>query len=167
MAPRVCSDDDLAAPMRGFALSLPMALLRAREAVMNDFRPSLHAHGINEQQWRVLRALFGSAEPIAVGELADRTLLLGPSLSRILAKLEENELIARESDIDDARRSYITITKTGREMVRSIAPDSEAAYAGIEQRFGKKRLQALLRELNDLSHLAVEPDEPEDLEPSR
>jgi homoprotocatechuate degradation regulator HpaR len=161
MAPRVCSDDDLAAPMRGFALSLPMALLRAREAVMNDFRPSLHAHGINEQQW------FGSAEPIAVGELADRTLLLGPSLSRILAKLEENELIARESDIDDARRSYITITKTGREMVRSIAPDSEAAYAGIEQRFGKKRLQALLRELNDLSHLAVEPEDPEDLEPSR
>jgi homoprotocatechuate degradation regulator HpaR len=154
-------DNDLAIPMRGFALSLPMALLRAREAVMNDFRPSLLAHGINEQQWRVLRALFGSPDSIAVGELAERTLLLGPSLSRILAKLEDGDLISRRSDDDDARRSYISITKAGRTLVRSIAPDSESVYAGIEDRFGKQRLQKLLNELTDLAHLALDPtDDP-------
>jgi homoprotocatechuate degradation regulator HpaR len=161
MAQRSNSEPDLTIPMRGFSLSLPMALLRAREAVMNDFRPSLHAHGINEQQWRVLRALFGSPDPIAVGDLAEQTLLLGPSLSRILTKLEEGDLVSRRADDDDARRSYISITKAGRTLVRSIAPDSESVYAGIEQRFGKQRLHELLAELTELAHLAVEPPDVE------
>ncbi len=46
-------------PMRAFSSSLPMALLRAREAVMRRFRPGLRDHGVTEQQWRVLRALAG------------------------------------------------------------------------------------------------------------
>ena len=50
------------APMREFSRSLPMSLLRAREAVMRQFRPSLREHGLTEQQWRILRAL---AVPIA------------------------------------------------------------------------------------------------------
>ncbi|MDU2926702.1 MAG: homoprotocatechuate degradation operon regulator HpaR, partial [Bradyrhizobium sp.] len=44
-------------PMRDFSQSLPMALLRAREAVMRQFRPILRQHGLTEQQWRILRAL--------------------------------------------------------------------------------------------------------------
>src|SRR5208283_3623306 len=44
-------------PMREFSRSLPMSLLRAREAVMRHFRPSLRRHGLTEQQWRILRAL--------------------------------------------------------------------------------------------------------------
>ncbi|MGH7006661.1 MAG: hypothetical protein ACREIP_22160, partial [Alphaproteobacteria bacterium] len=39
-------------PMRAFSRSLPMQLLRAREAVMQRFRPMLHQHGVTEQQWR-------------------------------------------------------------------------------------------------------------------
>jgi len=44
-------------PMREFSRSLPMSLLRAREAVMRQFRPSLRRHDLTEQQWRILRAL--------------------------------------------------------------------------------------------------------------
>ena len=33
-------------PIRGFSRSLPMALLRAREAVMRHFRVPLRAHGL-------------------------------------------------------------------------------------------------------------------------
>ncbi|MFT5000920.1 MAG: hypothetical protein ACI875_001925, partial [Planctomycetota bacterium] len=35
--------------------SLPIMLLRAREAVMRRFRPMLRLHDLSEQQWRVLR----------------------------------------------------------------------------------------------------------------
>ena len=70
-------------PMREFSRSLPMSLLRAREAVMRHFRPSLRDHGLTEQQWRILRALT-SVDAIEVTELARVAFLLGPSLSRIL-----------------------------------------------------------------------------------
>ena len=43
--------------MRPFEQSLPMALLRAREAVMRGFRRVLREHGLNEQEWRIIRAL--------------------------------------------------------------------------------------------------------------
>lgn len=138
-------------PMRSFTKSLPMALLRAREAVMNEFRPNLAAHDLNEQQWRVLRALSSAEPTIGVGELANRTLLLGPSLSRILVRLEEQKLIARTLDPFDARRSHIGITPKGVELVGAIAPDSEQIYGGIERRFGKARLAKLIAELDALT----------------
>ena len=74
-------------PMRDFSRSLPMSLLRAREAVMRQFRPSLRQHGLTEQQWRILRAL-AATDAIEVTELARVAFLLGPSLSRILRDLD-------------------------------------------------------------------------------
>ena len=69
--------------IRDFSHSLPMLLLRGREAVMRYFRPSLLEHGVTEQQWRVLRAL-STADEMEVMMLASATYLLAPSLSRIL-----------------------------------------------------------------------------------
>ena len=81
-------------PMREFSRSLPMSLLRAREAVMRQFRPSLRQYGLTEQQWRILRAL-AAIEAVEVTELARTAFLLGPSLSRILRDLEARQLVER------------------------------------------------------------------------
>ncbi len=126
-APR--ADDRI--DMRGFERSLPMALMRAREAVMRHFRPILAEHDLTEQQWRVLRALVDAERPMSVGELADATFLLGPSLSRMLASLDERGLIDRSSGTADARRAQITIAAAGVELVARIAPRSERAYERI------------------------------------
>src|SRR5690554_3220037 len=83
--------------LREFSKSLPMSLLRAREAVMQHFRASLRQYDITEQQWRVLRALTSVYE-IEMSELAKATFLLAPSLSRILQDLEARGLIKRRSD---------------------------------------------------------------------
>src|SRR6201996_5315832 len=84
-----------ALPMRAFSESLPMALLRTREAVMCLFRPLLRGRGVTEQQWRILRSLAHSG-PMEVTELAEATFLLGPSLSRILPDMEERQLVSRK-----------------------------------------------------------------------
>ena len=99
---------------------------------MHRFRPILAAHGLTEQQWRVLRALDDREERISVGELADATFLLGPSLSRMLVSLDERGLIARSAGATDGRRADISITTDGRRLVGEVAPESEAAYRDIE-----------------------------------
>jgi homoprotocatechuate degradation regulator HpaR len=136
-------------PMREFSRSLPMALLRSREAVMRQFRPSLRDHGLTEQQWRILRALT-SIDHIEVSELARGTYLLGPSLSRILRDLEARQLIQRRSPESDLRRGIVSITPAGLALFDAVAPVSEAIYAEITRRFGAKKLETLhvmLREL--------------------
>src|SRR5580692_2251517 len=117
-------------PMREFARSLPMSLLRAREAVMRQFRPSLRRHGLTEQQWRILRAL-SAVEAIEVTELARTAFLLGPSLSRILRDLEARQLIERRTAKVDLRRGVVSISQKGVRLIELIAPTSEFICAEI------------------------------------
>ena len=97
--------------LRDFSRSLPMLLLRGREAVMRHFRPLLRAHGLSEQQWRILRAL-SAVESIEATELAHGAFLLGPSLSRILRDLEARKLIGRRIAREDQRRSMVSRPST-------------------------------------------------------
>ena len=129
-------------PMRAFSKSLPMELMRAREAVMRRFRPSLRDHGVTEQQWRILRALT-AVEAIEVTELARMAFLLGPSLSRILRDLEARQLIERRAAKSDLRRAVVSITAKGLKLIEAVAPTSEAIYAEITSRFGARKLAEL------------------------
>jgi len=129
-------------PMRDFSRSLPMSLLRAREAVMRQFRPSLRRHGLTEQQWRILRAL-AAVETIEATELARTAFLLGPSLSRILRDLEARQLIERRLASADQRRSVLSISARGLKLMEEVAPSSEAIYAAITRRYGARKLAEL------------------------
>src|ERR1700722_9117672 len=145
-------------PMREFSRSLPMSLLRAREAVMRHFRPSLRDHGLTEQQWRILRALT-SIGAIEVTELARVAFLLGPSLSRILRDLETRHLIERKVVKSDQRRVVVSISARGLRLIEAVAPSSEAIYAAMTRRYGARKLaelQDMLAALeNSLSALEV------------
>jgi homoprotocatechuate degradation regulator HpaR len=134
-------------PMREFSRSLPMSLLRARESVMRQFRPSLRDHGLTEQQWRILRAL-ASVDTIEVTQLARVAFLLGPSLSRILRDLEARHLIERRVAKADQRRGLVSISAKGLKLIETVAPSSEAIYAAITRRYGARKLA----ELQDMLH---------------
>lgn len=143
-------------PLREFSRSLPMALLKAREAVMSYFRPSLHYFGVTEQQWRVLRALM-SVDAIEVMALAQAAFLLPPSLSRILKDLDERDLIVRRASTHDMRRGLVSISERGRELVNGVGVNSEAIYAEITQRYGGEKLALLQEMLSDLEQALREP----------
>jgi homoprotocatechuate degradation regulator HpaR len=138
-------------PMRAFSNSLPMALLRAREAVMRRFRPDLRRHGVTEQQWRVLRALAGRTA-LEITQLAAETCLLPPSLSRILPQLEARGFVVRQTVPNDLRRASVALSAAGSALIAAHAPQSEAAYRAIEQRFGSERLTQLFDLLRQLEH---------------
>jgi len=128
--------------LRDFGHSLPMELLKAREAAMARFRPMLRDHGLTEQQWRSIRVLAENKDLDAT-ELARRAMLLPPSLSRILQFLEREQLIGRTQDSRDQRRSLFRLTRKGRSLYEKIAPKSEALYAQIEKEFGSRELARL------------------------
>ncbi len=130
------------APMREFDRSLPMSLLRAREAVMDRFRPVLRAHGVTEQQWRVLRALAATG-PIDAGGLAEICCLLRPSLTRILRDLLARGLIARHTNAEDQRVSEISITDLGEALIAEVGPHSERQYREIADLLGPADLEHL------------------------
>ena len=121
-----------------------MALLRAREAVMRHFRPALRHFDLTEQQWRVLRALSAS-EAADLGQLAQATCLLAPSLSRILKDMEERGLILRRADAEDLRIGRVALSPSGAALIAEVGAYSEAIYEDLTQRLGDARLAEALR----------------------
>jgi homoprotocatechuate degradation regulator HpaR len=151
------AETDQPAKLRDFSKSLPMSLLRAREAAMRHFRPSLRHFGLTEQQWRVLRALSATSSSEILA-LAETTFLLAPSLSRLLKGLDERGLIVRRTSDVDMRRGIVSISEKGLQLIERVGGHSEQIYAEMTRRFGAKRLASLQAELGALEAALLEGD---------
>jgi homoprotocatechuate degradation regulator HpaR len=136
--------------------SLPIALLRAREAVMSYFRPHHRKGGITEQQWRVIRVLYLDGETDATS-LARRSYLLAPSLSRILKDLEAAGYLRRRPGTDDSRQSLLSLSPKGSATVTRAAPFLDGIHREIARRFGRKRIDELLALLAELENALADP----------
>jgi homoprotocatechuate degradation regulator HpaR len=145
-----------AARMRPFERSLPMQLMLAREAVMQRFRPHLNAHGLTDQQWRIVRALNEVAE-LEIVALGERCCLHAASLSRILPKLEDSGLITRRASRNDQRRVIVSLTAKGRRLFAAVAPQSEAVYAALARDIGPRRLEQIYGLLDEMLASLAQP----------
>jgi homoprotocatechuate degradation regulator HpaR len=126
---------------------LPVALLRAREAVMFHMRPILRAHGFTEQQWRVLRKLDLS-RPLDKTTLSFRATLLMPSLLRILKDLEDMELIRLVPSDRNPRLSRVVLSAKGAAAVQRTRADLDRASKAIKARIGPESVAQLLELLH-------------------
>ena len=135
-----------------------MALMRAREAVMREFRPRLATHELTEQQWRVLRALNTQEAPLTTRELSEMTFLLSPSLSRITANLANRGLLNRDANPSDQRSSLLSLSHDGKVLLSAMAANSESGYRAIEESFGQDRLELLYNLLDDLAATRIAQD---------
>ena len=143
--------------------NLPLLLLRAREALMQHYRPGLRAHGLSDQQWRVLRVLREHEGGLETGRLAQQAYILGPSLTGMLARMEKSGLVARQRCPDDARRSLGAATPDGLALADALSDAIEAQYQDLAAHLGQARLNQLYTLLDELialpSHADAEPVE--------
>ena len=129
--------------------NLPLMMLQAREHVIAHFRPILNAHGITEQQWRIVRLLLdtGPLEPHEIGELCR---LSSPSLAGVLSRMENIGYVQRKRLANDQRRVRVSLTPRSRALASRMAPLIEAVYARLEVLLGKEFAEDFYRVLDDL-----------------
>ena len=123
--------------------SLPIALIRAREGIMSPIREMLSVTGITEQQWRVLRVLeeFGRMD---TKTLADRSSLLLPSLTRIVATMRKKGLLTQTRDDKDRRRQFIEITNAGQAIIDDHSLQAADIVAFFKKKLGQDDYETLL-----------------------
>lgn len=143
-------------PLRQTRRSLPIALLRAREAVMAPIREVLVSSGVNEQKWRVLRVLEEQG-PQDLSQIAVEACLLLSSLTRMIRPMTDEGLITRHTPPEDRRKTIVAITPAGAALLLAHAADSDAVFSRIEAGFGAERLEQLLDLLEDLQALDLRP----------
>jgi homoprotocatechuate degradation regulator HpaR len=129
--------------------NLPMLLLRAREKMMERFRPLITAHGLTEQQWRVIRALNESG-PLEPRQISDLCTISSPSMAGVLARMESLGLITKERFAEDQRRVLVSLTKKSHQLVKAISRELEARYAALEEEVGRDVVERVYRAIDDL-----------------
>ncbi len=135
--------------------NLLLLLLQAREGVLSHFRPVLNAHGVTEQQWRIVRALLesGPLEPRQIGTLCR---ISSPSLAGVLARMDELGLVRRDRVPGDQRRVSVSLTAKSRRLAATMAPQIEAVYTAIEARIGATFIQGFYNTLDELIELLAD-----------
>src|ERR1700692_3500682 len=129
--------------------NLPLMMLQARERVIAHFRPILNAHGITEQQWRIVRLLLDTG-PLEPHEIGEQCRLSSPSLAGVLSRMENVGFVQRKRLADDQRRVLVSLTPRSRALASRMAPLIEAVYARIEALLGKEFTEDFYRVLDDL-----------------
>jgi DNA-binding MarR family transcriptional regulator len=120
--------------------------------------------GITGPQRLVLR-LIGHHGRIAAGELAEVLHIHPSSLTGMLQRLEQSELIRRESDPFDRRRALFELTRRGMRLNRERRGTIEEAVATTLARQPKERVAATKTVLRALAaaldtDLTAEREEP-------
>jgi homoprotocatechuate degradation regulator HpaR len=138
-----------AGPVKLRHRNLPLLLLQAREQVIARFRPILNAHGITEQQWRIVRVLIDTG-PLEPREIGDLCRISSPSLAGVLARMEELGYIKRKRLDHDQRRLRVSLTPRSRKLGAAMAPQIEATYREIEAVIGTEFSTRFYRALDQL-----------------
>lgn len=135
--------------------SVTLALLEAREALMTHFRPALNDVGLTEQQWRIIRIL-AQFDELESTHLAEKACILKPSLTGIIRRLNEMDLVIRRRGDSDQRFVFIQLTQKGEEIFKRMSVEMENRYQNIHQKIGDEKIEKLLELLKDVKKLKID-----------
>ncbi|WP_429428820.1 MarR family winged helix-turn-helix transcriptional regulator [Nocardia sp. GAS34] len=139
------------------AVSAWAALLQVHAKLVPELDAELRrATGLPLSWYDVLLELAGP-QRLRMSDLGERVVLSRTRVSRLITELESHGLVRRESNPDDGRSAFVSITEDGRRRFRAAAPHY---LAGIEQRFGGRLdtaeldavATALLKVLDPVDH---------------
>ena len=85
------------------------------KAITNQYRPFLDAIDLTYPQYLVMMVLW-EQDKISVNDIGQRLHLDSGTLTPLLKRLEQKQLVKRERAIDDERRVTITLTNSGKAL---------------------------------------------------
>ncbi|KQV36985.1 hypothetical protein ASC96_26540 [Rhizobium sp. Root1204] len=127
-----------------------MLLLRGREALLAEYRPIFRGRNLTEQQWRILRFLE-LISPLDATSLSEKSMILPPSLTRIMRDLEARGLLSRTDNRSGPSRVLLSITEEGRELVKNMAPKIADGLAQAQSKLNRTEQRQLLALLEKLA----------------
>tara|TARA_R110001599_G_scaffold57631_7_gene158651 strand:+ start:1151 stop:1600 length:450 start_codon:yes stop_codon:yes gene_type:complete len=91
------------------------SLYSASNAMVRAYRPLLEPLGLTYPQYLVMLALW-EHDAVPIKQLVEDTRLDAGTLTPILKRLEQKELVQRHKSIDDERQWLIALTGPGEQM---------------------------------------------------
>jgi DNA-binding MarR family transcriptional regulator len=133
-------------PFKNLKEEAHLNIQRTAAVLAHAFESALKPHGITATQYNVLRILRGS-EPTGLcrNEIGERLVRQVPDVTRLLDRLEDRKLIARERGGDDRRFVVTRITATGLRLLDDIEHEIDRIHDEQLGHLAEDDLRALIR----------------------
>jgi DNA-binding MarR family transcriptional regulator len=122
---------------------------QANHALYKEFDSHVRAAGLSSIEWRVLATLHDSP-PLTISQLAHEVLSKQPTVTKLVQRMCEQGWLALQADAADQRRTLVTVTASGRRLVRPLvdrARRHESAVLSALAPGEKSALKQLLSKL--------------------
>ena len=86
----------------------------------NKVNERLRPLGLSQATWLTLWNLSWFPEGLGQAELAERLGIEGPTLVRLLDRLEKDGLVQRIASVDDRRRKVVVLTESARPLLGQV-----------------------------------------------
>ncbi|GAB2847556.1 MarR family winged helix-turn-helix transcriptional regulator [Microbacterium insulae] len=100
---------------------------------------------------RLLEALAAASHPLTVGEIAEAVGVDQPRASRLVQQSVQMDLVRREADPEDARRTRVALTDAGAALVRGFRGERREAIDTALAGFSESEKADLARLLTKLA----------------
>src|SRR5215213_210480 len=119
-------------PFRSVAQEATIALLRTASVVSRAVARVVEPSGLSLAQYNALRIIRGAGTGgIPTLSIRERMIEEGTTITRLLDKLEESELITRERAAPDRRQVICYVSDAGRALLDDLDPRVNAADEAV------------------------------------
>ncbi|SDC30286.1 MarR family transcriptional regulator, 2-MHQ and catechol-resistance regulon repressor [Terribacillus halophilus] len=114
----------------GLSLKLFIVLTRALQSIKKRIEEDIKKQGINLTEFAVLELLFHKGDQ-PIQKIGSKVLLSSSSISYVVDRLVQKEMIRRRPCPEDRRITFATLTDKGRAFMEDYFPKHEQAIHGI------------------------------------
>jgi DNA-binding MarR family transcriptional regulator len=126
-------------------------LSRADQYVAQRLSATLGVEGLTLEQWRAIDLLAGGGQTMSA--IADRVRLAPATLTRLIDRLVENNVIYRQIDAIDRRRVLVFLSERGRALHDRVAVRIQREQQALAADLGEERAELLADVLQQLADL--------------
>src|SRR5256714_4651011 len=95
-------------------------ILRTSDQLQIRLARLLREHELTPSQYNVLRILRGEGKPLAILEIASRTITVVPGITGLIDRLERAGFVSRVRCESDRRVIFVALSEKGAETVASL-----------------------------------------------
>lgn len=137
-------------PFRSKSQEAAIALMRTAHVLRRQVEAIVVVEEITSQQYNVLRILRGARGPLPTMEISVRMIEPSCGITRLIATLEERELVKREQWAGDRRQVLCQITTAGLRVLDRLEAPMNRLDDQITGTLAPEQIDALLDALGEI-----------------
>jgi len=133
------------------SMQLLLDLVAAQTRLQKKVDHQLFLHGISFSEFMVMRCLsLAPEQSLRRIDLAEQVGLTASGITRLIAPMEKNNLVAKEANARDARVSLVKLTEAGAEILNDASASFKLASQAVFEHLTQADLNSVSQVINRL-----------------